>query len=111
MAKFPRRAVNAQMTLVTKTPAARNSYGERGYTQSTTSDDVVVQFTDGLDDPPAGNVRFRQLTAVTDPQRLNPRVDDEAIVNGVTYRILEVIPVYDKGEVIAHKVRLQERGA
>lgn len=111
MAKYPRRATNAQMTLITKSPGARNSFGERGYTDSTTSDDVLVQFTDGLEDPPAGNVRFRSLTVVTDPQRLNPRVGDEAIVNGVTYRILEVAPVYDKGEVIAHKCKMQERGA
>ena len=111
MAKYPRRATNARMTLLTKNPGSKNSFGEREYTSSSSEDDVVVQFTDALADPPAGNVRLRLLTAVTDPQRLNPRVDDEAIVNGVTYRVLEVIPVYHKGEKIADKVRLQERGA
>jgi len=111
MAKFPRRATNATMTLISKSPGSRNTFGERQYSQSTTSDDVLMQFTDTLADPPAGNVRVRLITAVTDPHRLNPRVDDEAIVDGVTYRILRVVPVYSKGEKIADKCELQERGA
>ena len=109
MAKYPRRAVNSTMTLTTRTASGSNAFGETTYTESTATDDVVLQFIDALEDPPAGNVRFRGLVAVTDPRHLNPTVTDEATVNGVEYRILEVRGVYWKGIRIADKVILQER--
>ena len=97
MAKYPRRAVNASMTLTTRTVSGTNSVGSVTYTETTATDDVVLQFIDGLEDPSAGNVRFQGLIAVTDPVNLTPTVSDEATVDGVDYRILEVRAVYWKG--------------
>ena len=97
------------MTLTTKTASTKNAFGEQQFTESTATDDVVLQFIDGLEDPPAGNIRLGSLIAVTDPTNLTPTVTDEATVNGVTYRILEVRAVYWKGIRIADKVLLQER--
>ncbi len=108
MAKFPRRAVNATMVLTTKTASTKNAWGEQQFTTASGSDSVVLQFIDDLEDPPAGNVRVRELIAVTDPQNLTPTVTDQATVNGVDYRILEVRAAYWKGIHILDKVILQE---
>ena len=110
MAKFPRRATNASMTLTTKTASTRNSFGETQFTETTATDDVVLQFVDRLEDPASGNIRLQSITAVTDPRNLTPTVTDEATVDGITYRILEVRAVYWKGIKIADKCILQERG-
>ena len=98
------------MILTTKTQSGRNTFGEATFTETSVTDDVVVQFIDALEDPAAGNIRIRELIAVTNPENLSPRVGDEASINGVTYRILEVRAVYSKGVRIADKVRLQEEG-
>lgn len=108
MAKFPRRATNATLTLTTKTASTKNAHGEQQYTTASGSDSVVLQYIDALEDPPVGNVRFRGLIAVTDPQFLTPTVTDEATVNGVDYRILEVRAGYWKGTHFIDKVVLQE---
>ena len=110
MAKFPRHATNGTLTLTTRTPASRNSFGEQEFTETTTQDDAVLQFVDQLEDPAAGNLRMRKIIAVTDPENLTPTTNDEATVDGVAYRILEVRPIYWKGIKIAEKVQLQERG-
>ena len=49
---------------------------------------------DQLEDPAAGNLRMRKIIAVTDPENLTPTTNDEATVDGVVYRILEVRPVF-----------------
>lgn len=98
------------MTLTTRTAAGKNAYGEREFTETSVSDDVVLQFIDNLEDPSSGNVRSRALIAVTDPRNLAPRVTDRALVDGINYRILEVRAVYWKGTKIADKVVLQENG-
>jgi len=98
------------MTLTSRTQSGQNSYGEPTFSTTTTEDEVVLQFRDQLDFSPAGNVRYRELTALTDPLHLSPKVDDEAEINGVTYRISEVIPTYWKGINIINRVVLQERG-
>jgi len=110
MAKYPRRARNATLTLTTKTQSGSNSFGEPTFSTSTSEDEVVLQFRDRLDFSPAGTIRYRELTALTDPLYLSPKVDDEAEVNGVTYRISEVIPTYWKGIKIMDRAVLQERG-
>ena len=110
MAHYPRPLRNATLTLTTKTQAGQNSYGEPTFTETTAEDEVVIQFRDQLDFSSAGTIRYRELTALTDPLNLTPTVDDEAEVNGVTYRIAEVVPTYWKGIKIMDRVVLQERG-
>ena len=110
MAKYPRRAVNASMTLTTRTASGRDDFGGVTYSTSTTEDDVVMQYRDQLEATPAGNIRVREISALTDPLYLSPKVDDEATIEGVTYRVLEVVPTYWKGIKIMERAVLQEKG-
>lgn len=98
------------MTLTTKTQTGQNSYGEPTFSTATAEDEVVLQVRDRLEFSPAGTVRLYEVTALTDPESLSPKVDDEAEIDGVTYRITEVIPAYWKGIKFLERVVLKEKG-
>ena len=111
MAKYPRRAVNATMTLTTRTADDRDTFGGVTYTTADTSDDVVIKSAEILEDPPgAGNIPTLTITVLTDPLNLTPRVDELATINSVVYRIVSVEATFWKGINIVDKVSLLERG-